>query len=422
MIVSTFRRQRTSSSLRFYAMTLTLSSTLYFIRFPETSIYVFDTVWLAGMVGFPRKFFRMPRMNYFALILLTVCMASSLIYASLQDRLADPIQPVIILMRFTQMVVTANFFINCANSEQLLRRDFVGPAQIALFIPICVGLLLYWAAPDYVVVFNRYAGYFSNPNSMALFLVVSVSVFLTIMKLYSFPKMSNYALLLTFFGLAAYSLLLTGSNSGLILFTAIVVLYSISHALRHKVFLSLTVAGALIATLVFENYILSWAEELLARDFIGWQRTGRLIINISQGLGLSELGSLSYRESVENYLFGQQLSEVGRVFLGLGPGQSKSYVFGLDGNSVTIHNFYKLIFLEYGLIGFGSFLALAVVTFKRFRWNVQTLLLSSGYLVALLGTPLLYLPFFWVPLFSVWACFNYQNIESRKMSLLLKTD
>lgn len=399
MTVSVARSRGVKLTLRAYTMTLIVCASLYFLRAPGISIYIFDAVWLLGLAVFPRHFMRMPRANYLALVAFSTATFMSILYVSIDSRPSDPLQGVIVLMRFTQMAICANFFYNCVRSGELTPRDFLIPALIALLIPLWGGLVLYQLQPDMAVAFNRYAGYFGNPNSLSLYIVVSASVFYALMRFKLVPRWSTYPLVLVFISTAAYSLMLSGSNSGMILFFVVNAIAFLNSA-RGAVFLGLAAAAFFASMGELQDIILPWALDLMNSEFAGLRRTGTLIVIVLEVRDLDQLGSHSYRNEVEDYLFDQQFADLRRVIIGLGPGQSKNLVYIVDGFMVTIHNFYLLMFLEFGILGSACFVALAFLSFYRFHWNFATVLMFSGFLLALSGTPMLYLPYFWVPLFA----------------------
>ncbi len=413
MTVAVARSRGLAVPLRAYLATLVVCSALYFIRPPEISIYIFDIVWIAGLLAFPDKFLRMPRSISLALVLFALAMICSIVYVILERRPLDPGQALVILLRFSQMVICANFFFNCARSQRLEARDFVIPALLALLIPLWGGLALYWTAPDLAIVFDRYAGYFGNPNSLSLFIVVSTPIFFALLRFGLLSKPQTYTLMLAYLASAAYSLTLAGSNSGLLLFLVVLTL-SFVGSLRGAVFMLVAALMGYLTLTAIEGYVLPWAQQMVLSDFAGSRRTGSLIISLLQGSDFSELGSQSYRFYIEDYLFGQQFADTWRVLWGLGPGQSKSLTYIFDGNTVTIHNFYKAIFLEFGILGTISFALLAILTFKRFPWKYETWLLFSGFLLASLGTPVLYLPFFWAPLFAALAALTMASHRQQR--------
>lgn len=388
--------------LRAYTITLIICSALYFIRVPGLSIYIFDAVWLVGLALFPQQFLRMPSANYLSLIGFTTATIVSIAYVAIDSRPIDIAQAIIITIRFMQMAICANFFYNVVHLRQLEARDLLMPALIAILIPLWGGLTLHAIAPSQTIVFNRYAGYFGNPNSLALYVVVSSSVFYSLMRFQLMPRLIAYPLMLAFVVTAAYSMMLSGSNSGMLLF-GIVTVIAFTSTLRSAIFLALATAFFFLWLAALKGMILPWALDLMSSDFAGWRRTGTLIVAMFEGTDFNQLGSQSYRNEVESFLFHEQFSDSFRVIFGLGPGQSKYLIYMVEGLTVTIHNFYLLIFLEYGVFGSAFFVMMALLAFHRYRWTYQVLLMFSGFLLASSGTPVLYLPFFWVPLFAALA-------------------
>ena len=134
-------------TLRIYMMTLIVCASLYFLRVPGTSVYIFDVVWLIGLALFPRHFLRMPLANYLALVAFSTATFASIWYVAFDGRPIDLLQAFIILMRFTQMAICANFLYNCARAGGIMPRDFWLPALIAILIPLWGGLALYSVSP-----------------------------------------------------------------------------------------------------------------------------------------------------------------------------------------------------------------------------------------------------------------------------------
>ena len=258
------------------------------------------------------------------------------------------------------------------------------------------GLLLYLANPDAAIVFNRYAGYVDNPNAMALYIVVVTPVFFGLLRARVLPNYLSYPLIGIFFLTSLQSLVLAGSFSGMILFFIVIAttfLKSIKAVL-------LAAAGALAIYLtiqLFEHAVILWAQDMAKSDFAGFRRTGNLILNVFFGFNTAELGSMSYRLQTQEFIFHKQFSDLFSIILGLGPGQSKLLIQQVDGNSVTIHNFYLRVFAEFGILGSLAFIAMVYAFFRRYTWQYSSLRIVSGILLASMGTPALYLPFFWMP-------------------------
>lgn len=412
MTDSVARSRDITLSLRAYTMALIICSALYFLRPPGISVYIFDAVWFLGLVAFPRYFLRMPMANYFGLVGFSAATFLSVWYVGIDGRPIDLAQAVIILMRFMQMAICANFFCNCIRSGELTPRDFLVPAMIALLIPLWGGLALYQVRPSMAVVFNRYSSYLANPNSLSLYVVVSSSVFYALMQFKLVPRWSTYPLVLFYFATAAYSLMLSGSNSGMLLFVVVTTI-AFSGSLRGAVFLVIAAVVFFQVVGALQDAILPWALELMNSEFAGWRRTGTLMVVMFEGMDMDQLGSQSYRDEVEAYLFEQQFSDFRRILIGLGPGQSKYLTYLVDGLTVTIHNFYLLMFLEFGVVGSACFASVAFLSLYRFHWSYRTLLMFSGFLLASSGTPVLYLPFFWVPVFAGFAGLTQTHVLSR---------
>lgn len=406
-------------SLRWYLAVFIVSSALYFIRPSEISIYVFDFIFVVGIALFPSYFLRMPKYNHLALFLFGLAIASSITYCIVDERPVDVFQAVIIFLRFVQIAICSNFLINCLQSPRLQVRDFLMPSFVALLIPLFGGLLVYFVAPDAVMAFNRYASFFANPNSFALYIVVSTSIYFTIHRAKLFPSLISAGLLVCILAVSVYSLMLSGSNSGIILFL-IAVLASLVRTARAAILLFAIAVLLYFVKDWVEILILPWAQDLTVNNFVGFRRTGTLIIAAIDGFHLGGLGSYTYREQVMEYLVDQQLEDTLRVLLGLGPGQSKLLVFEVDANSVTVHNFYRLLLIEFGVVGAVSFVFLTFASLRRFLWNFDSVRLFSGILLALTATPFIYLPYYWVPLFSVLAAVTAARMPNHRMSVYRK--
>lgn len=417
MIANVARSSGVRLSLRTYLMILIMCAALYFVRIPGMSVYIFDAVWGVGVVLFPRLFLQMPRMNYVSLFGFSTAAIASVWYTSIDGRPIDIPQAIIIMMRFIQIAICTNFFYNVVRSGRLEARDFLLPALIAILIPLWGGLALHMVVPSQTVVFNRYSGYFGNPNSQSLYVVVSSSVFYSLMRFWLISRSISYPLMLAFFVPAVYSLMLSGSNSGMLLFIIVTVIAFIG-SLRSAILLGLSVALLVLWLAALKETLLPWALDMMSSDFAGWRRTGTLIVAMFEGIELNQLGSQSYRDEVQAYLFNQQFQDFLRVIFGLGPGQSKYLTYLVDGFTVTIHNFYLLIFLEYGIFGSACFVVMTLLAFHRFLWTFETLLMFSGFLLASSGTPVLYLPYFWVPLSATLAGLTAAHLSRRKRQLI----
>ncbi|WP_297758796.1 hypothetical protein [uncultured Shimia sp.] len=329
------------------------------------------------------------------------CIASVL-FVSVDNRPLDLLQAIVILMRFTQIVICANFFYNCTKVLSISPRDVFVPALISVLLPVWGGLVLYFFMPDLAIIFNRYAGYLGNPNTLSLFIVATAPAVYAFGQLNIISKRNFFVVLFVYFTTSAYSLVLSGSNSGILLFLFVTVL-SFSGFRRGPIVFLLGATLLYLFLDVFSIALLQLSYEMQDSSFKGLNRTAKLIVALIEGLDISQLGSHTYRDDVQSFLFEQQLSDFRRVFLGMGPGQSKNLVFIRDGFTVTVHNFYLLLFLEYGVLGAILFVSMLFVFFQRFFWKYKSMLLFSGFFIASAGTPVLYLPFFWTPLFSVLA-------------------
>jgi len=410
---STVKMDAPSRSLRTYLAILIVSSALYFIRVPGYSIYVFDVAFALGLTFFPQYFLRIS-LNYMTtIVIFAASVLASIFYCSIDNRPFDVVQALIIILRFVQMTLCMNFLYNCVRSGRLTERDFAVPTLLALLIPLWGGLLIYFTVPDLAIEFGRYAGYLDNPNTMALYVVIVTPIFFTLLRFIRLPKILSLGLI-TAFGLsAAYTLVVSGSNSGIVLF----VIVSIIGFVRGKLaFVFLFIFS--IIMLLFEAHIIeflsAWGRDVAGSEFRGIERTGRLITSVLSGNGINDLGSGNFRDLVRRFLFNQQFQDLGRIILGLGPGQSKLLFYGMTGSgNVTVHNFYLGLFLEFGVLGAISFLALAFHTLHRFRWNWDAFRVSSGFLLASTATPVLYLPFYWAALFSTLALITLSAAKRR---------
>lgn len=391
-----------------YVMTLVVCSALYFIRPDQISFYIFDVLWLLGLLAFPRYFLRMPRECYFSMAIFYAASFISILYCEIEGRPLDPVQALVELARFTQMAVVANFFFNCARADVVFERHLITPALISILIPLLGGLLLYAVAPEQAMTFNRYSGYLDNPNSLALYVVVSTSIFFALMRIGDFSRLVSLGLVAGFLVTAVYSLVQSGSNSGIFLFLFTIII-SIVNSLRKAAFLSFVLLFAYTFTTPIVNVLLDLAQAWSGSDVTGLSRISRMLFSLIQGYGVNELGSYSYRVEVRDHLFEQQFQGALRVLVGLGIGQSKNLIFVMDGNSVTVHNFYLHIFVEFGLLGVFAFSFFVFVFLRRYMWNIDAVRLFSGFLIASIGTPILYLPFYWVPLFAAFAALTIRN-------------
>jgi hypothetical protein len=402
-----------SRSLRLYLAILIVSSALYFIRIPGYSIYVFDLAFAVGLLFFPQYFLRIPLTYTSTVVIFAASVFASIFYCAIDNRPLDVVQALTIILRFIQMTLCMNFLYNCVRSGRLETRDFARPVLVALLIPLWGGLVLYFTVRDLAVEFGRYAGFLDNPNTMALYVVIVTPIFLTLWRFMRLPKLLSFSLIATFMVSAAFSMLISGSNSGIVLFLAVTII-GIVRSRWTLVFLFVLAVIVLLFEAPLTDMFLSWGRDFAKSDFRGLARTGELITSVLSGKGINDLGSGNFRDFVRQFLFNQQFQDVWRIIWGLGPGQSKLLFFGLTNiSNVTIHNFYFGLLLEFGVVGALSFLAMAFQTVRRLRWNVDAFRASSGFLLASTATPALYLPFYWTTLFSTLALITLASARRR---------
>lgn len=396
------RRYFGANALEIFVLFLVLSSTFYLLRIFGTSIYLFDVLFFYGIFRFHRFFLVLDSRFTIALIAFLASFLISLMLAAFDVRPFSLQDAAVIFLRMLQAFLLLNFTLRVAASG-LVRGGIVKySVLIAIIFPLMFGLTVYLSKPEYVVVFNRYAGLFANPNGLAAFVVISQAVFVSCLVFFRFSLPASIGLSAVFYLLAISSLILSGSNSGIVLF-----LIGSSLIVARKGGASLLFIGLLMILVPFQDEVMAllkgWAYEIADSEFSGLKRTGLLALRLIDGDKLAEAGSGAYREQIKVFLIDAYLQSPMRILFGLGPGQSASLYSASFGDNVTIHNFYAMLPVEFGVFGVLTFCASLYFSIYRVGFRGFGFLIFSGYFLACLASPILYLPFYYFPAFVLFA-------------------
>jgi hypothetical protein len=325
----------------------------------------------------------------------------------------------VILLRIFQAFVLLNFMLRVTLSG-IVRDEFVKYGVIVAIIwPLVLGLVIYSVKPEYVIAFNRYAGIFANPNGLAAFIVISQSVFASCLIFFRFSLLTSVGLSVVFYLVSLYSLVLSGSNSGIVLF-----LIGSSLIVVRKWQFSAVLFVFLMILVPFQDEVIAllreWSSEIIDSEFSGLKRTGLLALRLIDGDKLAEAGSGAYREQIKDFLINAYLQSPVRILFGLGPGQSASLYSASFGDNVTIHNFYAMFPVEFGLFGVVTFCAALYFSIYRVGFGWGGFVTFSGYFLACLASPILYLPFYYFPAFVMFSfCRNPSSSSTALNSSLL---
>lgn len=377
------------------------AAALYLVRAGDSSVYIFDLFFLLILVigngSVPAYLFR-------AMVLFAVCFLVSLFAVTAVAvtggtfAFGDFVAPFI---RYGELIMMMCYFSRAAQGTTVSPHTLRNFVIISAFIPLVLGLILFYIEDPSVTVFNRYAGYLTNPNYMAAYVAVMLPVVLVCTT--GYQTIIRYALIAGYLVVGIYSLILAGSNGGWIAFTATGLIYFATSSRRS--FLLIGVIGALLVIFANEvnDLVRAAAHQLTESDFQGLRRTGRLILIVLTVGDFSTLGSLDFRESVQTHLIDEFIESPFTVLFGFGMGHAKWITFEDIGQTVAAHNGYINTALELGVIGTVFLSASLGYAMLTLRPNINTFRLCAGYLLALGTTPALYLPFFWMPVLGAAA-------------------
>lgn len=380
---------------KFILYLLTISSTTYFIRIYPYSIYMFDIILLLSVVYLHRFIIINPYVILSGIFLIVSSGVSIFLFSTSLASFDFP-RVVSGAMRYVQLFIAPSCFliyIRRLSNRGIL--EYINIIYITISIPIYTGLLIFYISPGYAISFHRYSGYFGDPNMMALYIVIVTPLALFAISNKSKPTRIIYFIL--FFIPSIYSLMLSGSNSGSILFIIVLIIHLVTN-FRGAILLIIFSCIVFINVNIVEGMIFNIYIYMQNASFWGVERFSKLLYVVLGFGNLSELGSEVFRKQIQVYLTNEYLSSIYNIIFGLGFGQSPNITsMHFVRQTVTIHNGYYVFLIEFGVLGciflfFAFYYSIGIFIKSR-----KSIMIVSGYLLALVGIPALYLPFYWAP-------------------------
>lgn len=386
--------------LRISPALFSLLAVAYFLRVGASSIYIFDAAFLILIVGFLASARSIPaRLGpvVFLFLLFLTANAVALSYGAVlgyhHGELKDFAAPI---YRYSQIILCLIVYSTVAtpleNADKLIRR-----LTYIATIPLAYNALGFVIRPDAVLVFGRASSYLDNPNTFGAY-ICAVSPFFG--ACFADPKASILSRRekLAVGGLLIMSLITAGSNSYWILsitgfLAGALAMFRHNNAgfsfRRLTTIFGSTLLVAGVAAVAFMQIDLDNTE------IRGLVRTAELFQSVFFGESLTRLGSGELRDELQQLAL-QHLSENPlAAVLGIGIGQSPFVLERIVGDFVTVHNAYIVLPMEIGLLGTMSFFLALLVCWGRSGYGIHSGCAIIGYLLAMMATPHVYLPFLW---------------------------
>ncbi|WP_417566230.1 hypothetical protein [Marinobacter sp.] len=368
-----------------------LFSVMYQFRVGETSAYVFDLLFVFILLFFLSRGKVSKSFVAFLICFSLIVFTGFSISALKNDN--DSQQFLTVYFRYLQIFL----FLGCAfhflKESPFDDSQFIFKVLIwSSIFPLAYSVVLFYVDPERAIMFGRLAGYFSNPNYLALFIVIQIPIFNYTLSRIRYSTFYNFFSFLVFYCLSLFCLFFTGSISGIALASVAFILSKVFLKELKFVFI-LGCSGLVVVFLVFlvDPHEIFFVDS----DLVAIKRTSNLINFV---LGLDEsivVGSGDIRSLLIKFASEIILSDVLIFVFGIGLGQS-ALVFGKEfGLSLAPHNTYVTFFLE------GGFLLVALIVFSgfyfllRMKKGIRFYSIFIGYGLAMFATPHLYLPFFW---------------------------
>lgn len=367
----------------------------YFTRVGESSLYIFDLFFPVVLLLFLPK---LPKAHVrwvaFSLLALPLAAAPGVINGTTMGASGDWLQAAVVCARYLQFFIFSMIVVSVVSRDSGNAERFPRPtiAYGALMLPLIYGLVMLRVAPEQVLFADRLASYFGNPNALGAYICASLMPMVMIIRLFR-RKSTRACALVAFLGAAVACLFFAGSMSGWItcvLAGLVAVAVFAREGRRLKVlFGGAAIAAGLAIAAVAVQPVLQGSE------IKGLKRTGELIQTIRLGGEALDIGSGRLRVSLARDALDIYLSSPGTALVGVGLGQSASLIGQDYGSNITTHTAYLVILLEGGLLVSLVLLLMFRAVLKaarvdRYIWGV-----FSGYLLAMLSSPHIYLPFLW---------------------------
>ena len=392
-----------------------LFSVAYFLRAGETSFYIFDPYSLV-LVLMALAFVSGRRLMLVVIgcLLFVTVSAIGLMFTANTYGMSRSDQFVVGSLRYTQMiVVTYTVIMLGRNSAVPVKSYAIGLFLLAACVPLVAGLALLQVRPESVLVFDRFSSYLSNPNNVGAFICVAIPAVNYALGFLS-DRRQKLAISLVFYSSAVLALFYAGSNSGWFLCAVsfAVSMLSMKGRVGPRVFMTSVVMVAIV------TLALTAHDWLLSSDIHGLRNTGEMISALRYGEQFMDLGSGRLRESLTKDAWELYLSSPFVMMFGVGLGQSPMMIGAKYAANITAHNAFLVLLLETGLIGISVLTVLVVNAVRFVRVWRDAIPVLVGYLLAMQGTPHVYLPFLWAlmsfALYLMCAAGNASNVGKER--------
>lgn len=387
-------------------------SVAYFLRVGDSSFYIFDPYsFVLVMMALPHVSSRKLTAVFLAWLSLVVISGIGLLLTINTYGIVRLDQFIVGSLRYGQLILLTYMAVMLGRNKSI---PFVSHAPrllvLAACIPLVVGIVLLKIRPETVLVFDRFSSYLSSPNNVGAFICVAIPAVNYSLGLLE-GRYAKIAAALVFYGFAVMSLVYAGSNSG---WFACAVSFAISAwSTKGTLVRNIMIAGVVGGLLVTAGFAVE--DWLHSSEIHGLRNTGELISTLRYGDQFMDLGSGRLRESLMHDAWTLYLAHPLTMAFGIGLGQSPSIIGAAYAANITAHNAFLVLLLETGLFGVLVLGLLILNLFKMVGMKQTSFPIVCGYLIAMLGTPHVYLPFLWAAMsFSLYLICERGSVQGIK--------
>lgn len=371
-------------------------------RIGDSSVYIFDIFFVMLLALFILKL-RFYVEHLFYLVFVVAGFLGFFFGAIFGSVGLDVGKFIVVVSRFVQLSLFFAVLIHFSNVSGCIARG--GGVWLAIMFlisfPLLYAVVFLFVDPSEVFVFDRLAGFFGNPSYLALYVVISLPLAIKVLFLPVAAGYVRFFIGFCFFSSAFVCLIYSGSVSGwLLAIASFLVTLLLSSPVRFLVCM-ITVLMFLFFISGSEALIVGLAELLGATESSGVVRTIKFV-NVLMSFGdVGSLGSGDLRRQIQEVALNVFSEDWYSILFGVGFGQSPLYIAAEIGDELAAHNGYVVLLVETGIVGFLSISIFWCVLLMRLSGSVKDSSVFSGYFLAMLATPYLYLPVFWGPVLVV---------------------
>ena len=378
-------------SLSVFILLFPVFAVSYFYRLGESSFYLFDIFFIFICLFsikniYYKDFLRILTVSFGFVLVCSFGMINNIINYNVNYELDSFFAGV---YRYFQFIYTLGFFVFFKGRIRKY-NNMIHIFLLSISFPLLYSFVFYFLRPEQVIVFNRLASYFGNPNYLGEYICLSIFPIVYTISLLK-GKVYFIFYILYFIFLLIFNLTFAGSNSYWLLsfFVLMMALVSLSESLLHsmRIILPIFVLGV-IGYLVF-------GKMQNDEDFSGLSRTLALFETLIEGGSVSSLGSGELRSSLVDDAIAFILSSISNIIFGIGIGQSPIIIGAMHGSYLTAHNAHIVLFMEMGGIGYLYFIGVLFYFISKINLTKISLGFLFSYFVTILATPHVYMPFLW---------------------------